>query len=101
HRNHCDLYSFPTRRSSDLEAFVKLTKGRLVEGYGLTEAGPVTHANPINGKVKIGSIGIPLPSTEAKIIDLSDAHSVEVGEIGERSEEHTSELQSLRHLVCR
>ncbi len=65
------------------EAFVKLTKGRLVEGYGLTEAGPVTHANPLSGKVKIGSIGIPLPSTEARIVDLHDRHVLPTGEIGE------------------
>ena len=45
------------------EAFEKLTRGRLVEGYGLTEASPVTHANPLNGLRKVGSIGIPLPST--------------------------------------
>ncbi len=52
------------------EAFEKLTKGRLVEGYGLSEASPVTHANPIFGRDKVGSIGIPLPNTEARIVDL-------------------------------
>lgn len=52
------------------EAFEKLTKGRLVEGYGLSEAGPVTHANPIFGQDKTGSIGLPLPNTEARIVDL-------------------------------
>ncbi|MCB9453947.1 MAG: alpha/beta fold hydrolase [Anaerolineaceae bacterium] len=65
------------------EAFEKLTKGRLVEGYGLTEAGPVTHANPVNGLRKVGSIGIPLPSTEAAILDLMSGEPVEVGQIGE------------------
>ena len=65
------------------EAFVKLTHGRLVEGYGLTEAGPVTHANPMSGRVKVGSIGIPLPSTEARIVDLKDGHVLPAGEIGE------------------
>jgi long-chain acyl-CoA synthetase len=66
------------------EAFEKLTKGRLIEGYGLTEASPVTHANPLGDKRRIGTIGIPLPSTEAKIVDLSN-HKKEVkqGHIGE------------------
>ena len=66
------------------EAFEKLTKGRLVEGYGLTEASPVTHANPLNGKRKVGSIGIPLPSTEAAVVDLMRGRKeVEPGHIGE------------------
>ena len=66
------------------EAFEKLTKGRLVEGYGLTEASPVTHANPLGDKRKVGSIGIPLPSTEAKIVDLTQrSKEVKQGQIGE------------------
>lgn len=66
------------------EAFEKLTRGRLVEGYGLTEAGPVTHANPINGMRKVGSIGIPLPSTEARIVDLKTGKKeMPNGQIGE------------------
>ncbi len=66
------------------EAFEKLTRGRLVEGYGLTEASPVTHANPLNGLRKAGSIGIPLPSTEARIVDLRKGErEVKLGQIGE------------------
>ena len=66
------------------ESFEKLTHGRLVEGYGLTEAGPVTHANPFEGKRKVGSIGIPLPSTEARIVDLKRGNrAVKIGHIGE------------------
>ena len=66
------------------EAFEKLTKGRLVEGYGLTEASPVTHANPLNGKRKVGSIGVPLPSTEAAVVDLMRGRKeVGTGHIGE------------------
>lgn len=66
------------------EAFEKLTHGRLVEGYGLTEAGPATHANPLYGQRKIGSIGIPFPSTEARVVDLVKGRKeVKVGQIGE------------------
>jgi long-chain acyl-CoA synthetase len=66
------------------EAFEKLTRGRLVEGYGLTEAGPVTHANPLYGQRKIGTIGIPLPSTEARLVDLArGSKEVDPGQIGE------------------
>ena len=66
------------------EAFEKLTKGRLVEGYGLSEASPVTHANPLHGLRKSGSIGIPLPSTEARIVDLVYGRKeVPVDQIGE------------------
>jgi long-chain acyl-CoA synthetase len=65
------------------EAFEKLTRGRLVEGYGLTEAGPVTHANPLNGLRKVGSIGVPFPNTEAKIVDLASGQDLPPGQIGE------------------
>ncbi|MEW6400663.1 MAG: alpha/beta fold hydrolase [Chloroflexota bacterium] len=66
------------------ESFEKLTKGRLVEGYGLTEASPVTHANPLNGQRKVGSIGVPLPSTQAAVVDLKHARKeVKPGQIGE------------------
>jgi long-chain acyl-CoA synthetase len=65
------------------EAFEKLTRGRLVEGYGLTEASPVTHSNPLYGVRKVGSIGIPIPNTDAKIVDLMTVEDVPVGQIGE------------------
>ena len=66
------------------ESFEKLTKGKLVEGYGLTEASPVTHANPLSGNRKVGSIGIPLPSTQAAVVDLARGRKeVETGQIGE------------------
>lgn len=65
-----------------VEKFERVTGGKLVEGYGLTEASPVTHANPLGGLCKIGSIGIPLPETDAKIID-EIGKKVPAGEIGE------------------
>jgi long-chain acyl-CoA synthetase len=66
------------------EAFEKLTRGRLVEGYGLTEASPVTHANPLNGLRKLGSIGVPFPSTESRVVDLKRGRrKVPTGQIGE------------------
>jgi long-chain acyl-CoA synthetase len=65
------------------ESFEKLSRGRLVEGYGLTEASPVTHANPLYGLRKVGSIGIPIPNTEAKIVDLSSGEELPAGQVGE------------------
>ncbi|RCX16971.1 long-chain acyl-CoA synthetase [Fontibacillus phaseoli] len=63
--------------------FESLTGGKLIEGYGLTEASPVTHANNIWEKRKTGSIGIPFPDTEAKIVQPDTLEEVPVGEIGE------------------
>jgi len=65
------------------EAFEKLTRGRLVEGYGLTEASPVTHSNPLKGERRVGSIGIPLPSTQARIVDIETGETLPPGEVGE------------------
>lgn len=64
------------------EKFENVTGGKLVEGYGLTESSPVTHANFVWGKRVNGSIGIPWPDTDAKILD--DSHNeVDIGEVGE------------------
>ena len=54
----------------------------LVEGYGLTETSPLTHANPIR-QAKPGSIGMPLPDTDARIVDLESGRDVGPGEPGE------------------
>ncbi|EJY55117.1 AMP-dependent synthetase and ligase [Alicyclobacillus hesperidum URH17-3-68] len=62
--------------------FERLTGGKLVEGYGLTEASPITHANNFWGERKNGSIGIPFPDTEARIVD-ENGNDVAAGEIGE------------------
>ncbi len=58
--------------TSVLERFEALTGSRIVEGYGLTEASPVTHVNPLVGRRKIGSVGVPCPSTDMKIVSLED-----------------------------
>lgn len=63
--------------------FGEITGGRLVEGYGLTEAAPVTHCNPIYGIRKAGSIGVPLPDVEAKIMDYEKFIEKPPGEAGE------------------
>jgi long-chain acyl-CoA synthetase len=54
----------------------------LVEGYGLTETSPLTHANPIN-RAKPGSIGIPMADTDAKIVDLVTGADLPEGQAGE------------------
>ncbi len=50
----------------------EVTGGKLVEGYGLSETSPLTHMNPIYGKRKIGTIGLPVPGTECKLVDVDD-----------------------------
>jgi long-chain acyl-CoA synthetase len=65
------------------ERFEKLTGAKLREGYGLTEASPVTHINPIYGKAKVGSIGIPVPSTLAAVADPEEPRLLPPGEVGE------------------
>ncbi|MBM7664566.1 long-chain acyl-CoA synthetase [Solibacillus kalamii] len=65
------------------EKFEELTGGRLVEGYGLTETSPVTHANPIWDHRINGSIGLPWPNTEAVILRSGESEVLPVGEIGE------------------
>ena len=66
------------------EAFDKMVGHEvLIEGYGLTETSPLTHANPVQ-RAKGGSIGVPLPDTAARIVDADDGLEVlPVGEIGE------------------
>jgi long-chain acyl-CoA synthetase len=65
--------------------FMKLTGGKLVEGYGLSETSALTHCNPVvTGIVKDGSVGIPFPETDAAIVDLDDPGKfLPPGEVGE------------------
>ena len=64
--------------------FEKATGAIIMEGFGMTETSPVTHVNPFTGTRKVGSIGIPIPDTLARIVDLEDEKTdVPVGERGE------------------
>jgi long-chain acyl-CoA synthetase len=65
------------------EAFESVTGGRLVEGYGLTETSPVTHCNPIYGERRVGSIGLPIPLTDAQVVDPDSRVPLPVGQVGE------------------
>lgn len=66
------------------QTFERLTGCVLVEGYGLTESGPVVCCNPLHGQHKPGSIGIPLPETVMEVISLEDGHTpLPPGERGE------------------
>lgn len=69
-------------KKSVKEQWEKMTKSRVIEGYGLTEASPVVSCNPTIGEDVAGSIGIPIPSTEVKITNL-DGEEVGFGEEGE------------------
>jgi long-chain acyl-CoA synthetase len=68
--------------------FQELTGAALVEGYGLSEASPVTHVNPLTGERRAGSIGLPLPDTFQRVVALDDPSKVlgpeEVGELSVR-----------------
>ena len=61
----------------------RLTGGKLVEGYGLSEASPVTHCNPLNGDVREGSVGLPVPGVDCAILDEKTGEALPAGEIGE------------------
>ncbi|MBN1479725.1 long-chain fatty acid--CoA ligase [candidate division KSB1 bacterium] len=56
--------------------FEQLTSSKLVEGYGLSEASPLTHCNPLFGKQKPGSIGLPCPNTQARIVHIKTGETV-------------------------
>ena len=63
--------------------FEQITGGKLIEGFGLSETSPVTHTNPIVGPRKAGSIGLPMPDTDIKVVDVNTGEDLPLGEIGE------------------
>ena len=63
--------------------FEAVTRGRVVEGYGLSEASPVTHCSPLRGDRRPGTIGVPFPSTDAAVVSVLDGHELPPGEEGE------------------
>lgn len=66
------------------EEFEEVTGGKLVEGYGLTETSPVTHSNFLWDRPRVkGSIGVPWPDTEVRIVSMDTGELMPVGEIGE------------------
>jgi len=67
-----------------MERFESLTSSNIVEGFGLSETSPVTHCNPLYGERRPGWIGVPLPNTEAKVVDVDDPSTTKpAGEEGE------------------
>jgi len=79
----CISGSAPLMRETK-EKFEALTGGKLVEGYGLSEAPTATHCNPLQGENRTGSIGLPMPDVDSRIISLDDGLTVlNKGEIGE------------------
>ncbi len=63
--------------------FEEATHGRLVEGYGLSEASPVTHCNPLTENCRNGSIGLPFPNVDSAILDQVTGEPLPAGEVGE------------------
>ena len=79
----CISGSAPLMRETK-EKFEKLTGGKVFEGYGLSEAPTATHCNPLDGVNKTGSIGMPLPDVDVKLVSLDDGETeLAQGEIGE------------------
>jgi long-chain acyl-CoA synthetase len=79
----CISGSAPLMRETK-EKFEALTGGKLFEGYGLSEAPTATHCNPLMGENRTGSIGLPLPDVDCRIVSLDDGMTVlPPGEIGE------------------
>jgi long-chain acyl-CoA synthetase len=79
----CISGSAPLMRETK-ETFEALSGGKVFEGFGMSETPTATHCNPLLGENRTGSIGLPLPHVDAKIISLDDGETeLQVGEVGE------------------
>lgn len=79
----CISGSAPLMRETKLK-FEEITGGKLVEGYGLSEAPTASHCNPVSGDNRPGSIGLPLPDVECRVVDSEDGETdLPTGEVGE------------------
>jgi long-chain acyl-CoA synthetase len=72
---------FPEEAEEELESIVG--SGKLLEVYGMTETSPIITMNPVKGKKKLGSVGLPLINTDIRLVDLDTGKEVAVGEPGE------------------
>lgn len=80
---YCISGSAPLPRATK-EEFERLSGASVREGFGMSEAPTATHTNPIKGENRTGSIGLPLPDMEMRIVSLDDGETdVPVGEVGE------------------
>ena len=75
----CDLRSVKACLSGSapiapevLERFERLTGAKIVEGYGMSETSPLTHANPLRGERRVGWVGLPVSDTDARVVDVDD-----------------------------
>jgi long-chain acyl-CoA synthetase len=67
-----------------MKRFEAITGAAISEGFGLTESSPITHANPFQGKRKVGSVGLPFPDTDCRIVDLNNGRTeMAVNQTGE------------------
>jgi len=94
----CISGSAPLRKQTK-EKFESLTGGRIVEGYGLSEAPTATHCNPLQGKNRLGSIGLPLPDVNARIVSLENGETtLSPGEAGELIIQSPQVMQGYHHM---
>lgn len=79
---NCAGAGFPLEQ---IERFERKTGGRIIEGFGISEASPSTHINPAFAPRKVGSVGLPLPFTDVRVVDkdASNTEELPIGEVGE------------------